>query len=175
MSRTARAVGAVAVTVALVLALAGCGTAPWQGKGKSPTGTPSASSTPRATVHNDLATGSARHTLHAGDVTLTAEYYSNLDIGAWHPAANKPLSLSVTASLGSDQGQGVYLSDVTMAVTVQGPHGALAAPAVQSDQATVQPGYFVEKPYSYAPTFVIPPIDKRATSIEVSIIYDLLV
>lgn len=174
MTRTTRTIAVIAGAAALVLGLAACGTAPWEQGGSSGGGTASPSPSRIVVVHNDLATGSAKRTLQAGDVTLAVTYYSDLDIGKWTAAADKPLSLSATASLGSDQGQAVYLEKVTVSTTVQGPKGSLPAPAAQSDQASVQPGYFVKSPYSYGPTFIIPPVDRSATSITVSIVYELL-
>jgi hypothetical protein len=174
MTRTTRAIAVIAGAAALALGLAACGTPPWEQQGASGGSTPSASPSRIVVVHNDLATGSAKRTLKAGDVTLDVTYYSNLDIGKWTPGADKPLSLSASASLGSDQGQAVYLSKVTVSTTVQGPKGSLPSPAAQSDDASVQPGYFVKSPYSYGPTFIIPPVDASATSITISIVYELL-
>jgi len=175
MTRTTRAIAAIAGAAALTLALAACGTPPWDEQGGSGGSAPTASPSKIVVVQNDLATGSAKRTLQAGDVTLAVTYYSNLDIGKWTPGADKPLSLSATATLGADQGQAVYLSKVTVSTTVQGPRGPLAAPAAQSDDASVQPGYFVKSPYSYGPTFIIPPLGASATSITISFVYELLV
>jgi hypothetical protein len=175
MARTTRAIAVVAMAAAVAWGLAACGTPPWQQQGGSG-GRSSASPTPSriVVVHNDLATGSVKRTLQAGDIKLDVNYYSTLDIGRWYPSADKPLSLSASATLGSDQGQAVYLSKVTVSTTVQGPHGALTAPASQTDSPSVQPGYFVKAPYAYGPTFIIPPVDKNATSITISLVYELL-
>jgi hypothetical protein len=166
MARTARAIAAVAGGAALVLGLAACGTPPWEDQG-SGSGAARASATPSriVVVHNDLATGSVKRTLQAGDIKLDVTYYSSLDIGKWTATADKPLSLSASATLDSDQGQNVYLNRITVSTTVQGPKGALPAPAAQSDQASVQPGYFIKHPYAYGPTFILPPVSPSATSL----------
>jgi len=174
MARTTRAVAVIAAAAAVALGLAACGTPPWQQGGSDDGGSASPTPSRIVVVHNDLATGSVKRTLQAGDIKLDINYYSSLDIGKWYPSADKPLSLSATASLGSDQGQAVYLNKVTVSTTVQGPKGALPSPAAQTDAASVQPGYFVKTPYAYGPTFIIPPVDKRATSITISLVYELL-
>jgi hypothetical protein len=175
MARTTRAIAVVAAAAAVVLGLAACGTPPWEQAGSGDGGkTPSPTQSRIVVIHNDLATGSVKRTLQAGDIKLDINYYSSLDIGKWYATADKPLSLSASASLGSDQGQAVYLSKVTVSTTVQGPKGALPSPAAQTDAASVQPGYFVKAPYAYGPTFIIPPVDKSATSITISIVYELL-
>jgi len=176
MARSTRTIALLAAGVAVALGLAACGTPPWEQQGGSSggDGTPSPTRSRIVVVKNDLATGSVKRTLQAGDVKLDVNYYSSLDIGQWYPSADKPLSLSASASLGSDQGQSVYLSKVTVSTTVQGPKGALPSPAPQTDAASVQPGYFVKAPYAYGPTFILPPVDKSATSITVSFVYELL-
>ena len=174
MARTTRAIAVIAAAAAVVLGLAACGTPPWEQAGGGGGTTPSPTQSRIVVIHNDLATGSVKRTLQAGDIKLDINYYSSLDIGKWYPSADKPLSLSASASLGSDQGQAVYLNKVTVSTTVQGPKGALPSPAAQTDAASVQPGYFVKAPYAYGPTFIIPPVDKNATSITISIVYELL-
>jgi len=175
MTRTARAIALISGTAALLLALAACGTPPWeQAGGSNGPASPSASPTKVVVVHNDLQTGSTKRTLKAGDITLAVTYFSTLDMGQWYADADKPLSLTAAASLGTDVGQGVYLNKVTLTTTVRGPKGPLAAPPAQVDQSTVPPGYFVKNPFSYSQTFVIPPLDKRATSATFSIVYELL-
>ena len=175
MARSMRAIAAIAGAAALVLGLAACGTPPWEQSGGSGGGaTPSAAPSKIVVVHNDLQSGSTKRTLQAGDIKLDVSYFSTLDIGQWYATADKPLSLSASATLGTDQGQAVYLNKVTVSTTVQGPGGALATPAVLTDQSSVPPGYFVKTPYSYSQTFVIPPLDKRATSATLSIVYELL-
>lgn len=175
MARTGRALALAAAAAGLVVLLAGCGTPPWQQSGgTSGSDTPSASPSRIVVVHNDLQSGSTKRTLKAGDITLAVTYFSTLDMGQWYADANKPLSLTAAASLGTDTGQGVYLSKVTMTTTVRGPKGSLPAPAAQVDQSTVPPGYFVKTPFSYSQTFVVPPLDKHATSATFSIVYELL-
>jgi hypothetical protein len=169
--RMAAAVGAAL----LVVGLAACGTPPWEkGSGSSGGATPSASPTRVVVVHNDLETGSTKRTLTAGDITLDVTYFSTLDMSQWYADANKPLSVTAAATVGTDVGQGVYLSKVTMTTSVRGPHGSLPAPGAQVDQATVPPGYFVKKPYGYSQTFVVPPVARSATSATFSIVYELL-
>lgn len=172
--RPLRAAALLAASAALAVGLAACGTPPWEQPGAAGGTTPTPTPSRIVPVHNDLQTGSTKRSLKAGDITLDVDYYSTLDIGQWYSDADKPLSFSATASLGSDQGQSVYLSRVTISTTVQGPKGALAAPPQISDQASVSPGYFVKAPYSYGETFVIPPVDKSATSVTFSIVYELL-
>ncbi len=174
MARTTRAIAVIATAAAIALGLAACGTPPWEQGGSG--GGSSASPEPSkiVVVHNDLETGSTKRTLQAGDIKLDVTYYSTLDMGQWYATADKPLSLTATADLGTDQGQAVYLSKVTISTTVQGPKGALGPAPSQTDQPGVAPGYFVKTPYSYGQTFVIPPVDKTATSVTLSIVYDLL-
>jgi hypothetical protein len=111
---------------------------------------------------------------HAGDITLTVTYWSDLSMKKWTAAANKPLSISATATLGTDQGQSVYLSKLTITPAVSNESKALPSPDPLSDPASVSPGYLVKSPYSYSQTFTLPPLDSHATSIALTIDYELL-
>ena len=165
----------LSLAAGLTLALSGCGQAPWAG---GLTGTASATPTAKATIkaiENDLATGSAQHTITAGDAGLTVDYSSTLNMGEWTAGANKPISFTVTAALGTDDGQAVYLSKVSVIPGVSGPDGALDAPAPLIDESGLANGYFMKAPYSYGQTFVLPAIDPAATSITLSFTYELLI
>jgi hypothetical protein len=96
-------------------------------------------------------------------------------MGDWTAAANKPISFSVSAALGTDDGQGVYLSKVSIIPAVNGLTGALDAPASFVDQSTLPNGYVMKAPYSYGQTFVIPAVDPTATSLTLSFTYELLI
>ncbi|KQO10066.1 hypothetical protein ASF06_07565 [Agreia sp. Leaf244] len=173
------AAAAAALGTALVVTLSGCGTAPWAaGETSAATSTKTSTPTPKATITsivNELATGSAQHQLQAGDAALTANYWSTLSMDQWTAEANKPISFSLIAALGTDQGQGVYLSRVSVVVAVAGPKGSLEAPAPLSDQASVTPGYDIKSPYSYSQTFILPAVDPAATSVTLSFTYELLI
>jgi len=165
----------VAVAAGLLLALAACGVPPWEtGGGSGGSATPSTSPSQIHVIKNDLATGATKRVLTAGDITLTVNYFSTLDMSQWIATADKPISFAASATLGTDDGQAVYLSKVTVNTAVQGPKGALAAPPPLTDQASVAPGYFIKAPYSYSQTFVLPALDKKATSVTLSIVYELL-
>jgi hypothetical protein len=171
--------GAVAIGVAGVLAA--CGTPPWElpnADGSGPLGaTPTPTPTPSAieVITNDLATGSTRRELTAGDITLTVDYWSTLDMGEWNAGANKPVSLAMVAELGTDDGQKVYLDAVNVDVEVDGPNGAsLPSPAPLMDKASVSPGYFIKDPYSYSQTFVLPAVDASAKAVKLTFTYELL-
>ncbi|MET0991621.1 MAG: hypothetical protein ABWX66_04425 [Lacisediminihabitans sp.] len=169
------AVAAIAAT-ALVIGLTGCGTPPWldgSAKTSSATPSPSASATIQ-TIKNDLAAGSTKRTLTAGSIGLAVDYWSDLAMDKWTASANKPLSVSLTASLTPDDGQQVYLSKVSAVVAVTNGKKTLAAPAPISDQATISPGYLIKTPYSYTYTFVLPALDPKATSVTVDLVYELL-
>jgi hypothetical protein len=164
------------IALAATLALTACGTPPWQDPAANPavTSTPKPTPSEITTVVNELANGSTQHQLTAGDITLTVDYFSTLNMGDWTADANKPLSISMSAALGHDDGQRVYLSQMNVIVAVNGPDGALTSPAALSDRSTVNPGYLVKKPYSYSQTFVLPAVDKDATYLTLSITYELL-
>ncbi|CAD6006782.1 hypothetical protein [Agreia sp. COWG] len=176
-----KSIATAALGAALVLSLSGCGTAPWAaGTGTSTSATPTKTGTPTpqatiTSVVNELATGSAQHQLVAGDAALTANYWSTLSMDQWTASANKPISFSLIGALGTDQGQGVYLSRVSVVVAVSGPTGSLDALAPLSDQASVSPGYDIKSPYSYSQTFILPAIDPAATSVTLSFTYELLI
>lgn len=193
------------LAVALTLALSGCGTAPWlddsagvtgsgsgTGSGATSTSTPAPSypetstrtrtkvSTPTPTptiavIVNDLASGSAARTVAAGDVSLAINYWSTLRMDQWTSAASKPINFSLSASLGSDSGQKIFLSKMTVVATVTGPNGVLTAPPVFTDQATVSPGYDMKKPQSYGQVVLLPPVEAAATSITLNFTYEVLV
>jgi hypothetical protein len=165
------------LALAATLALSACGTPPWTepgADGSTPTPTPKPTAAEITTVVNELANGSTQHLLSAGDITLTVDYFSTLSMDEWKADANKPLSISMTANLGHDDGQRVYLSQMNVLVAVYGPDGALTSPAALADRATVNPGYLVKAPYSYSQTFVLPPVESGATYVTLSITYELL-
>ena len=174
-----KAVATAALGAALVLTMSGCGTAPWAvGTTSAATSTKTSTPTPKATITsivNELATGSAQHQLQAGDAALTANYWSTLSMDQWKADANKPISFSLIGALGTDEGQGVYLSRVSLVVAVSGPKGSLESPAPLSDQSTVAPGYDIKSPYSYSQTFILPAVDPAATSVTLSFTYELLI
>ncbi|MFB2599485.1 hypothetical protein ACEXQE_16960 [Herbiconiux sp. P17] len=178
--RTAVLTAVTVLTAALVTGLSGCGTAPWDQPGfNTASATPTKSSTPTPTatitpIVNELATGSTQHELKAGDISLTVTYYSTLSMDQWTAEANKPLSFSMSGKLGTDQGQKIYLSRVSLTPAVNGPKGSLPAPAPLTDQASVAPGYLVKDPYSYSQTFVLPALDPAATSVTLSFTYEIL-
>jgi len=159
--------------VALVsaLALSGCGAAPFLG---DPSATPAPTSGAITSVENDLATGSVTRDLTAGNIGVAVNYWSDLPMDEWTSGANKPLNLSLSATLANDEGQRVYLSQVSVVAAVTGPEGTLASPDSLVDQASVAPGYQVKAPYSYSQSFVLPALDPAATSISLAITYELL-
>jgi hypothetical protein len=181
---TMRAAALAGLATAVAVALSGCGTAPWDQSRfstdsaspsatptKSPTSAPTATITP---VVNELATGSAKHALQAGDISLTIDYYSTLSMDEWTAEANKPITFSLSGALGTDDGQSFYLSRVSVTPEVNGPAGPLPAPAPITDQASVAPGYYIKAPYSYSQTFILPAFDPAATSVTLSFTYEIL-
>jgi hypothetical protein len=168
----------VGVTLAalVAVALSACGTPPWQEEGALPSSspTPTATSGEITTVVNELATGSIKHALTAGSIGLSVDYYSTLSMDRWTADADKPLSISMVADLTNDEGQSVYLSNMTVLVAVYGDDGKLTSPAQLTDRAVVTPGYLVKNPYSYSQTFVLPPVDENATYVQLTLTYELL-
>jgi hypothetical protein len=168
---------ALTVAAGLTFALSACGQAPWAGLSSDGSTAP-ATSTAKPTVtaiENDLATGSTQRVINAGDVALTVDYSSALNMGEWTAGANKPVSFSVSGALGTDDGQSVFLSKVSLITGVAGPTGALDAPLPTVDQSDLENGYFMKAPYSYGQTFVLGAIDPAATSVTLSFTYELLV
>ncbi|MBC7724481.1 MAG: hypothetical protein H7146_07005 [Burkholderiaceae bacterium] len=164
-------VGRGILVAAMVAGLAGC-----SGTWGLAAPVASASPSPSAIVAivNDLAAGSTTRELTVGNIGLSADYYSTLAMDQWTAAANKPLTFSLLGSLVGDEGQGIYLSRVTVAMAVTGPDGPLPAPAPLTDQTTITPGYLVKSPYTYSQTFILPAVDAAATSIALSFTYELL-
>lgn len=170
--RGVRASGAVGVALACTLALGGCGAAPFLAE---PSATPTPTSSGEITsVENDLASGSVERQLSAGNIGIAVNYWSDLPMDQWTAGANKPLNLSLSATLAGDEGQRVYLSQVSVVAAVSGPDGDLTPPAPLADRASVSPGYQVKSPYSYSQSFVLPALDSAATSISLAITYELL-
>lgn len=167
-----RIAGIAGVALTTTLFLGGCGTAPFLADA-SPTPTPT-SSGEITSVQNDLSNGSTQRTLTAGNISLAVNYWSDLPMDQWTAGANKPLNMSMVATLAGDEGQRVYLSKVTVVAAVEGPSGSLTAPSSLVDQANVAPGYLVKAPYSYGQSFVLPALDAKATSLSLAITYELL-
>jgi hypothetical protein len=156
------------------LSLTACGTPPWEQPGAGGS-TPKPTSTGEiTTVVNELAAGSTKHELTAGNIGLDVTYFSTLNMGDWNAGADKPISISMTANLTNDEGQQVYLSRLGLSVAVYGPDGVLAAPSPLNDTSTVSPGYLVKAPYSYSQTFILPAVDAAATYVKLSLTYELL-
>lgn len=161
----------IGVSVLLLLVLTGCSQSIWVSDVAPVSATPTAT----ATV-NDLAAGSVVRSLAAGDAALAVTYWSALTMDQWTAVAEKPLSLALSATLGTDAGQQVYLSKLSVGYVVNGPDGPLAAgPAPFVDVAAVVPGYLVKAPYSYNQNLVIPALDAAATSVDVTLTYEVLV
>ena len=159
----------------MAVTLSACGAAPWDvAATASPTSTPKPTSTAITTVVNELATGSTKHQLTAGSIGLAVDYYSTLSMDQWTADASKPLSISMIASITGDEGQAVYLSNMTLLVSVYGPDGKLDGPPELADRATVSPGYLVKTPYSYSQTFNLPAVDPDATYVQLSLTDELL-
>lgn len=166
---------AVGVISASAFLLAGCSAPPWLSGGGTASPTPSAPATSTsAPVQNDLAAGAVTRTIEVGAITLTIDYWSTLPMDQWTAAANKPLSFSVHGTVTPADGQKIYLAKVTATPVVAGSDGALPAPDPIVDQASVAPGYLVLDPYSYSQTFIVPPVDGAATSLELTMKYELL-
>jgi hypothetical protein len=175
MSRLSTRLAASVVVLAVGLALSGCGTPPWQEPGAGGGSTPSPSPSKITTIVNELANGSTQHELQAGDIHLTVNYFSTLNMGDWKAGANKPLSISMSAALGTDQGQKVYLSKMNLVVAVYAADGSpLPSPEPLEDRTTVNPGYLVKTPYSYSQTFVLPALDPDAAYVTLALTYELL-
>ncbi|RWZ68439.1 hypothetical protein ELQ92_04275 [Labedella populi] len=174
--RIRRIMTATVASMAVVLSLAGCGTGPWEAQ-TSMTPTP-VMTTPApvetvATVVNELASGSTERQLTAGNITLTVNYWSTLSMDQWTADANKPLSFSAVAALKGGDNR-IYLSKVSIVTAVRGDGAPLPAPTPLADNANVAPGYFISSPYSYSQSFVLPAVDATATSVQLTITYELL-
>ncbi|MEE6274203.1 hypothetical protein [Georgenia wangjunii] len=130
---------------------------------------------PIAPLPNDLGSGSTRRELTAGTLGVTVDYWSDLAVGDWTSNANKPVSLSVT-TYPELYGTDVYLSRLSVTTSVTDADGTpLPSPPAYEDRASVHPGYVTGDPYSYATTFVLPPLDPAATQVVLTLSYDLLV
>jgi hypothetical protein len=173
--RLPRRLAGAALAAIVALTLSACGTPPWEEASTSaPTASPRPTNTEITTVVNELATGSTKHELTAGSIGLAVDYYSTLSMDQWTADASKPLSISMIASITGDEGQAVYLSTMTLLVSVYGRDGKLTGPPELADRATVNPGYLVKTPYSYSQTFNLPAIDPDATYVQLSLTYELL-
>jgi hypothetical protein len=105
---------------------------------------------------------------------LTADYYSTLTMDKWTAGAVKPITFNIAGALSDDLGQEVYLSQMSATVSVNGPEGALPAPAAFVDRATIQYGYAIKPPFTYGQTYNILAVDPAATSVTVVFSYELL-
>ena len=189
---------AAALTAALLLSA--CGNPPWEveeegstGASESSDATGSSSAAPSATpsdgagasatpspaptlvqIVNDLASGSAQRTLTAGAASLTATYWSDLDMGSWTPDASKPVSLSLIATLDGDAP--IYLSRLHVVSIVRDETGTLVTELPQiADDARVTPGYAIGDPFSYSTTILVSPLDESARSVELTFSYEVLI
>lgn len=175
--KAARISATLALASAAVGVLAGCGAAPFSSSPLS-TSTPSpvksASVGKVTTIVNELAGGTTVHQVSAGDIELTINYYSELNMSQWTAEASKPVSLSLKADYKGPKNQKVYLASLTETTQVNGPKGILTPPAPFADDATVQPGYLIRSPYTYSQTVILPAVPASATSVTLTFTYALL-
>lgn len=174
--RIRRIVATALASAAVVLSLTACGTPPWEAEATrtpTPVATTPAPVETVATVVNELASGSAERQLTAGNIKLTVNYWSTLSMDQWTADANKPLSFSAVAALEGGKNR-IYLSKVSVVTAVRGDGAPLPAPEPLADNANVAPGYFISSPYSYSQSFVLPAVDRTATSVQLTITYELL-
>ncbi|HEV7950794.1 MAG TPA: hypothetical protein VGP24_13595 [Glaciihabitans sp.] len=125
-------------------------------------------------IENDLANGSTQHTVSAGNIALAIDYYSTLPMDQWTADANKPLTINVSGTLTGDDGQKMYLTKTSVLAQVTGPTGTLPAPEPIADVSTLGVGYPMKAPNTYTQIFVLPALDPAATSIVLSLTYELL-
>ncbi len=160
---------AMAAIVLVLATMTGCSQSVWVADAAPAAPAPTA-------VVNDLAAGSLARTVVAGDAALAVNYWSALTMDHWTAGAKKTLSLALSATLGTDTGQQVYLSTLTVDYVVNGPDGVIAGgPAQFVDRAVVVPGYLVKVPYSYSQNLVVSTLDPAATSVDVTLAYEILV
>ena len=173
------------------LLLIGCGPPPWEVAQQSaspsvppsvtatPTAKPKPTATPTAApvepVQNDLARGSLKRTLTAGNTELTIKYWSTLDMGRWTAGASKPLSMSASAQFTDDSEQDIYLSEAQVAIDAVDSAGKSQAVDPIVDKADVSPGYLITAPTSYGQVFTIPAVPPNSRSLTLTITYQLLV
>ncbi len=175
------------------LLLIGCGPPPWEvaqpGASTSaapsitatptakpkPTATPKPTGAPAEPVQNDLAKGSLKRTLTAGNTELTIKYWSTLEMGRWTAGASKPLSMSASAQFTDDSEQDIYLSEAQVAIDAVDAAGKSQAVDPIVDRADVTPGYLITAPTSYGQVFTIPAVPANSRSLTLTITYELLV
>jgi len=80
----------------------------------------------------------------------------------------------VTASLSGGSKQGIFLTQVTLTPTITAADGTATALGAITDEATTTPGYLIRKPYTYGSVFTIPAFDAAATSVSLTITYEML-
>lgn len=153
----------------------GSATAPGAEESASATSDETASEAPTLEqIVNDLASGSTRRTLTAGAASLTATYWSDLDMAGWTPDASKPVSLSLTAAV--DEDTPTYLARLHVVSIARDATGALVASLPEIvDDATVAPGYAIADPFSYSTTVLVPPLEETAASVELTVSYEILI
>lgn len=138
-----------------------------------PTATADPTATPKPPP-NDLAGNRTTRTVRAGPVSIRVTYGTRLSVDRWKATGSKPLDVSLTASDGSSRSRKVYLSRLTMTMSVSDESGELPAPSPQVDAANISPGYLVTSPNTYSQAFVIPDLDDSAKSLTLNFRYELL-
>lgn len=168
-----RAMAVTASTALAIVALTACGPAPWAEAEDAPKTSSAAPVAPP--VSNDLSGGSTQRELQAGAVAATVDYWSDLSMDRWTADALKPVSMSMVTTVTPDDGQKVYLQKATMLVVPGNATETFEPLEIQTDAATVSPGYLVLSPYSYSQTFTVGVVPAAATFVEVQFRYDFLV
>jgi len=175
----------VACIIASVLVLAGCSGARNEafpqsrisGVSAAPTttaSTPESSRSESSQREDDLKTGRRERTLKSGDLTVTAEYSTNLETHRWTPAVRKPLEVTLTALVNGNREQRVYLSGVTIYLAPSDASGPFGSPDPLRDTADITPGYVVTFPETYNQSFSLPAVDEGANTLRVDLRFEFL-
>ena len=132
-------------------------------------------STAREPFPNDLSKGSLKRRLTAGNVEVSINYWSTLDMGRWTPGASKPLNLSASARSTDDSEQDIYLSQATVAIDAVDAGNRAQAVDPILDRSEVDPGYLITAPTSYGQVFTLPAVPTGSRGLVLTITYELLV
>jgi hypothetical protein len=189
--RTPRTVGLI-VAPLVCATLAACGPPPWEVAAQQ-SASPAASRTPSITPKpkpkptptptaeapepfpNDLRKGSLKRRLTAGNVEVSINYWSTLDMAGWTPGASKPLNLSASAAFTDDSEQDIYLSEAKVAIDAVDADDQAKAVDPLVDKAKVDPGYLITAPTSYGQVFTLPAVPAGSRGLVLTITYELLV
>ncbi len=128
---------------------------------------------PAGAAADDLAKGSAQHTVHSNGLTVRVDYSAPVP-AQWTSDAGTSLQVSVSVHNDRRPKQKIYLTRATVRVVVSDGNAYLPSPDPLVENANLSPGYLATSPYGYVQSFSVPGLDQSARDLVIDVKLDLV-